>query len=207
MFNIITQPTTIKDRHIITLTPIMERGIEFPDIGYTRFIVCTDTIETAKFKSQTLAVASVNGAFYTKGKGYVLGMPGLLLPDEKLCTFDPAVPGNLSYIDGCSNSNLIDPPRNGDPCLNYLYFPINIQQTFHTHPSVRIGFVVNGSGIADADDTATELTAGSIFILDRHTKHRFRTTSNPMSLVAFHPDSEDGPKDEFNPMKSRTYIR
>jgi hypothetical protein len=27
-----------------------------------------------------------------------------------------------------------------------------------------------------------------------------------MSLAVFHPDSEDGPKDEANPMKTRTYI-
>lgn len=146
--------------------------------------------------------------FTVVGNGYVLDLPGTLFPDEKFCTFDPKKVGNLSYIDGCSNSNLIDPPRSGDPCLNYLYFPAGIDQTFHTHPSVRIGFVLFGNGVSSIYDQEFSLNTGDIFILDRHTKHRFRTsTTSPMSLVAFHPDSEDGPRDEFNPMKARTYIK
>lgn len=46
--------------------------------------------------------------------------------------------GRLRYIDGCTDTLLIAPPILGDPCLNALYFPKNIRQTPHTHPSVRV---------------------------------------------------------------------
>lgn len=39
--------------------------------------------------------------------------------------------GRLSYIDGCTDTLLIMPPRLGDPCLNYLHFPVGIDQTQH----------------------------------------------------------------------------
>src|SRR5690242_4480033 len=46
--------------------------------------------------------------------------------------------GRLSYIDGCSDTILCMPPRLGDPVFNYLHFPRGIEQTQHTHPSVRL---------------------------------------------------------------------
>lgn len=119
-------------------------------------------------------------------------------------------PGALSYIDGCSNTNLISPIRNGDACLNYLYFPPGTVQSLHTHPSVRIGVVLSGEGVAVCpDDPQTEvpLVPGTVFLLDRHTLHAFNTGDSHMSLFAFHPDSEAGPTDEGNPMKVRTYLR
>ena len=54
--------------------------------------------------------------------------------------------GRLKYIDGCTDSLLIPPVRKGDPCLNHLHFPIGINQTMHTHPSIRIGLVYRGAG-------------------------------------------------------------
>lgn len=116
-------------------------------------------------------------------------------------------PGDLSYIDGCSNSVIIPPPRNGEPCINYLYFPKNINQTPHTHPSVRIGLVLSGQGYAILGKKKKPLKQGDIFLLDRHTLHNFATTHSDMSLIVFHPDSESGPTDEFNPMISRTYLK
>lgn len=47
--------------------------------------------------------------------------------------------GRLKYIDGCTDSLLIPPVKKGDPCLNHLHFPVGIEQTMHTHPSIRIG--------------------------------------------------------------------
>jgi quercetin dioxygenase-like cupin family protein len=115
--------------------------------------------------------------------------------------------GDLSYIDGCSNSGIIPPPRNGDPCVNYLFFPKGTVQTWHTHPSARIGFVIAGSGTAHLPTGNVPLVAGSCFYLDRHTNHYFSTTDSEMALLTFHPDSDSGPTDEFNPMKSRTYVK
>lgn len=56
--------------------------------------------------------------------------------------------GRLTYIDGCSDSMLVYPPRLGDPVLNHLHFPGDILQTQHTHPSIRMGVVVSGEGVA-----------------------------------------------------------
>jgi hypothetical protein len=144
------------------------------------------------------------------GPAVVITFRGLQRSGESITTINPTTPGDLSYIDGCSNSVVISAARNGDPCLNYLYFPPGIDQTFHTHPSVRVGLIVDGNGQADYYDetgklTQTKLNTGDWFVLDRHVKHRFSTSSSHMSILVFHPDSEDGPRDEHNPMKSRTY--
>ena len=147
-----------------------------------------------------------------QGPALVIDNPGFAFSETKVASFKSGELGQLSYIDGCSNTNLVDPMRNGDPCINYLYFPPGIDQTWHTHPSVRVGYILSGQGYAcikngDAEEELT-LTPGKMFILHRHAKHRFRTDGDQhMSLMVYHPDSEDGPRDENNPMKSRTYIR
>ncbi len=56
--------------------------------------------------------------------------------------------GRLTYIDGCSDSMLVYPPRKGDPVLNHLHFPGRILQTQHTHPSIRVGVVMKGQGVS-----------------------------------------------------------
>jgi hypothetical protein len=56
--------------------------------------------------------------------------------------------GRLCYIDNCSDSLLVYPPRKGDPSLNHLSFPAGVRQSFHIHPSIRLGVVANGSGFA-----------------------------------------------------------
>ena len=145
------------------------------------------------------------------GSALIIDNTGYSTTEPKLATVDPTKPGQLSYIDGCSNTNLIDPLRNGDPCINYLHFPPGIDQTWHTHPSYRIGYVISGSGHACVKESGMEhqypLRVGRMFILHRHALHRFVTTIDSMSLMVYHPDSEDGPRDENNPMKARTYLQ
>lgn len=122
--------------------------------------------------------------------------------------------GRLSYIDGCSDSMLVYPPRCGDPVLNHLYFPRGIVQTQHTHPSVRFGIVVKGNGHAwqkagpSSKGWEEPLTEGSVFLLDEQELHSFRTdkTDSEMHVVAYHPDSDWGPTDHNHPMLKRTYI-
>ncbi|WP_208766751.1 hypothetical protein [Nostoc flagelliforme] len=60
--------------------------------------------------------------------------------------------GRLNYIDGCSSTVLINPLRRGEPCLNFLYVPPGVSQTPHTHPSLRIGLVAEGSGTCQVDE-------------------------------------------------------
>lgn len=114
--------------------------------------------------------------------------------------------GRLNYIDGCTDTGLIQPPRLGDPCLNYLHFPAGTKQTPHTHPSHRIGAVYAGNGTCHVDGGSVPMTPGSIFIIPAESLHCFETADSSMRIVAFHPDSEVGPTDEAHQMKAATKI-
>ena len=114
--------------------------------------------------------------------------------------------GRLKYIDGCTDSLLIYAPRKGDPCLNHLHFPEGIDQTFHTHPSIRMGYVAQGNGVASFPDGDHALHIGDIFLLPVDTLHRFRTPEESMDIIAFHPETDTGPTDEDHPMLNRTII-
>jgi hypothetical protein len=115
--------------------------------------------------------------------------------------------GRLVYIDGCSDTLLVSPPRFGDPSLNHLHFPSGITQSFHIHPSIRAGIVVSGEGEASlSNDGAVPLRSGTVFVLDERERHRFLTLESEMHIVAFHPDGDFGPTDSNHPMKNRTLI-
>ena len=118
--------------------------------------------------------------------------------------------GRLSYIDGCTDSLLIYPPRMGDPSLNLLYFPPGISQTKHTHPSIRMGCVIAGHGVSDSwhgeTQTSHDLVTGVNFCLEENELHRFRTTDSSMTVIAWHPDGDWGPTDHNHTMLNRTYI-
>ena len=130
--------------------------------------------------------------------------------------------GRLKYIDGCTDSILIPPVKLGDPCLNHLHFPNNIDQTPHTHPSHRIGIVAKGRGECITPFGNLPLTEGTIFIIKEYDgkskskgldgkiyengTHSFRTFDESMDVIAFHPDSDFGPQDENHPMINRTIV-
>lgn len=118
--------------------------------------------------------------------------------------------GRLSYIDGCSDSLLVFPARLGDASLNLLYFPPGINQTFHRHPSIRLGCVIDGSGFSDNGELnnvkTVELSTGVGFCLPEQERHRFKTNNSSMTVVAFHPDGDWGPSDHNHTMLNRTYL-
>lgn len=115
--------------------------------------------------------------------------------------------GRLKYIDGCTDSLLIPPIKLGDPCLNLLYFPENIDQTEHTHPSDRIGLIASGHGWCVTPDNRIELYPGQIFRIHAEGKHKFQTLpGEDMTVIAYHPDSDFGPTDEVHPMVNRTIV-
>jgi mannose-6-phosphate isomerase-like protein (cupin superfamily) len=114
--------------------------------------------------------------------------------------------GRLKYIDGCSDTLLACPPLLGDPCLNHLHFPPGIDQTEHTHPSLRAGIVASGEGVCVTPDGETRLTAGLIFVIPTDGRHKFRTDENSMDVIAYHPDSDWGPTHEEHPMVNRTLV-
>ena len=120
--------------------------------------------------------------------------------------------GRLCYIDGCSDTLLIYPPRLGDPTLNALYFPPNVNQTYHIHPSIRLGVVASGSGFAclknpDGSENQIELKKGTVWCIEERETHRFITKDEGMVVIAFHPDGDWGPTDHNHTMLNRTYIK
>jgi hypothetical protein len=129
--------------------------------------------------------------------------------------------GRLKYIDGCTDSLLVPPVKLGDPCLNHLHFPQLIDQTMHTHPSMRVGLVTNGHGLCITPFGNIPLFPGQIFIIHEETgeealgldeekypvgSHCFRTLDSTMDVIAYHPDSDFGPRDEDHPMINRTIV-
>lgn len=114
--------------------------------------------------------------------------------------------GRLRYIDGCSDTLLVCPPRRGEPCLNYLHFPKNISQTMHTHPSIRVGVVAAGEGLCKTPDASFDLRPGMLWLLPEDTPHCFFTTTSTMDVIAWHPDSDTGPSDDDHPMINRTIV-
>lgn len=120
--------------------------------------------------------------------------------------------GRLKYIDGCTDSLLIPPVMKGDPCFNLLVFPPGIDQTMHTHPSVRIGMVIRGHGQcrqldAAGEESRVDLFPGRMFAIQAEGAHAFSTPFDEgMAVVAYHPDSDFGPTHEEHPMLNRTII-
>lgn len=182
--------------------------------GYVLYGRATITAGDSVFALSSGGYFSVPGLFHVDAEfGTVilitrLGYRGLLQAGEIEHI------GRLSYIDGCSDTLLVSPPRMGDPCFNYLHFPKGINQTQHTHPSVRFGVVARGSGVAyqtkdrTHDGWEEELSRGCVFLLHAQELHSFRTTDSQeiMDVIAFHPDSDWGPTDAAHPMLNRTYI-
>ena len=114
--------------------------------------------------------------------------------------------GRLCYIDNCSDSLLVYPPRRGDPSLNHLSFPADVRQSFHIHPSIRLGVVARGAGFACLTDQEIPLAAGTLFCIEERELHRFRTEDQRLDVIAFHPDGDWGPTDQDHPMLNRTYL-
>ena len=115
--------------------------------------------------------------------------------------------GRLKYIDGCTDSLLVPPVKMGDPCLNALFFPEGIDQTAHTHPSMRVGMVIEGKGVCVTPERTYDLVPGTIFIIHEEGQHKFRTSEHDrLTVIAYHPDSDFGPVDENHPMINRTMV-
>ena len=114
--------------------------------------------------------------------------------------------GRLRYINGCSDSLLISPVVYGDPCLNLLHIPAHTNQTQHTHPSLRAGVIVSGTGTCKSPEGDTPLTSGTVFMIPAESMHSFHTTDSDLLVVAWHPDSDTGPTHDDHPMVNRTIV-
>lgn len=115
--------------------------------------------------------------------------------------------GRLRYVDGCSDTLLLPPPKLADPCLNLLHFPPGIRQTAHTHPSVRCGLVASGEGYClDGGSRQLQLQPGTVWVIHKGVQHSFHTTWKELKVIAYHPETDWGPMDENHPMLNRTLV-
>jgi hypothetical protein len=114
--------------------------------------------------------------------------------------------GRLRYINGCSDTLLVGPPRLGEPCLNHLHIPAGVNQSAHTHPSARIGVIARGRGECRTPRGTYLLEAGMGWYIPTGCLHSFHTQDEPLDVIAWHPDSDFGPTDENHPMVNRTIL-
>jgi|688.fasta_scaffold10745_16 quercetin dioxygenase-like cupin family protein len=165
--------------------------------------------DNVKFEDVDAALC-VNNHFTIKcarGSAVVVEYLGLRLLESRYYVQDQLGQGNLSYIDGGTNTTAVNPGRLGDPVINYVHFPAGMTQTLHTHPSHRVGMVLKGRGLVELDNSDFPLKQGDAFFLQRNVLHNFTCPyDEDVVLFVFAPDSGTGPTDEVNPLKIRTYI-
>lgn len=114
--------------------------------------------------------------------------------------------GRLRYIDGCTDTLLVCPPRLGEPCFNHLHIPAHTAQSAHTHPSDRIGVIAGGEGWCVTSAGRFPLSPGMGWWIPAGTRHCFHTETSALDVLAWHPDSDFGPTDEDHPMLNRTIL-
>lgn len=174
-------------------------------------------LQTASYYSDSIKFESVNAAFAVNnhftikcgsGTAVVVEYPGLHLLESRYYVQDILAQGNLSYIDGGTNTTAVNPGRLGDPVINYVHFPAGMTQTLHTHPSHRVGMVLKGLGQIELDNNELfDVREGEVFFMQRNVLHNFMCPfGQDVVLFVFAPDSGTGPTDEVNPLKIRTYI-
>ncbi len=107
----------------------------------------------------------------------------------------------MEYLNGCQDTSLTAPDRNGAPCTNLLFVNPGTKQDAHIHPSDRIGVVIDGTAICStfefggASESSQQLwkeqtmKKGDLFLLPAGKLHRFTTGADPLTVFTFHPDS------------------
>jgi quercetin dioxygenase-like cupin family protein len=173
-------------------------------------------LENSSYYADNVKFENVNAAFVvnnhftikcSSGTAAVIWYRGLHLLESRYYVQDVLDMGNLSYIDGGTNTTAVNPGRLGDPVINYVHFPAGMTQTLHTHPSHRVGMVLKGRGLVELDDSEFPLQPGDVFFMQRNVLHNFKCPYNEdVVLFVFAPDSGTGPTDEINPLKIRTYV-
>ena len=164
------------------------------------------TTKSGDFTIQAGMYFSANGELALRGSG-----TGLLITQSgQNAFFHLGGPieekGRLRYIDGCTDSLLVPPVIQGDACLNLLHIPPQTFQSQHTHPSLRAGIIVSGSGECITPEGSHHLYPGLAFVIPAQGQHSFKTTDEALRVIAFHPDSDFGPTHEKHPMLNRTYL-
>jgi len=201
------------DRWPLRLTKLEEgESRAFDSTQGTYYVI----LQQASYYSNSVKLEDVNAALAvnnhftikcSRGTAVVIEYMGIRLLESRYYIQDRLGMGNLSYIDGGTNTTAVNPGRLGDPVINYVHFPAGMRQTLHTHPSHRVGLVVKGRGLVELDNSVFPLKPGDAFFMQRNVLHNFMCPYNEdVVLFVFAPDSGTGPTDEVNPLKIRTYV-
>jgi quercetin dioxygenase-like cupin family protein len=213
MINVIEDYAT-QDRWPLTITHLKANtSAEFKETCGTYYVLMRSanfSSEQATFKNTTGAFA-VNHGFSLScddnSSATIISYHGLHLYEQRYYVQNELEIGNLSYMDGGTNTTAVNPGRLGDPVVNYVHFPAHMYQTLHTHPSHRIGHILKGNGRIELDNNEMfVIKEGSTFFMRRNELHNFITDDEDVVLFVFAPDSGTGPTDEVNPLKIRTYV-
>ena len=116
--------------------------------------------------------------------------------------------GRNQYINDCSASLLVLPPKKGNPCINHLHLIPDVVQDEHTHPSDRIGLVVRGKVkvVCETWPMGEMVAEGDAWYLPAGEKHHFETGDEVCDIMVYHPDSEWGPTNESHQMLDATIL-
>jgi len=222
----------IKNLGGFSITPIQSNGIIFNSEKYAypsnveTFVsgknvqvqsACADHVFGFVYKGEIEILKDNNNWIVREGHSFSIPGKFLISGDAKVVMFRRIgyngffqiggpleEQGRVAYIDGCSDSLLFFPLRLGDPCMNCLWFPKNVRQTMHIHPTIRYALVVKGNGRCITPEGELPLLEGNIFTLKPMSFHCFYTDDSEMSIVTYHPDSDWGPTDDSHPMKNMT---
>jgi quercetin dioxygenase-like cupin family protein len=171
---------------------------------------CVDQPTTVRWGGDTFTLragtwfVAPEGAETAGGRGLAIIVPGYRGLRQLGGPLEPV--GRLRYIDGCTDTLLVAPPRRGEPCLNHLHIPAGTLQSSHTHPSVRIGVIARGRGVCVTPDGRHPLAPGLGWVIPAGLRHAFHTDDASLDVVAWHPDTDVGPTDEDHPMLNRTIL-
>lgn len=195
----------------VTVAAWDDSGISLPG-GATHFAIQT-AAEGVLLRNRLPSIGISAGMYFSVpgdarikgGAGVVISVTGYKGLFQLGGPLEPA--GRLRYIDGCSDTLLIAPPRRGEPCLNHLHVPPNTRQTMHTHPSLRVGVIVSGFGECRTPEVTHRLTPGLVWAIPAGSRHAFATGDSALDVIAWHPDSDFGPTDEVHPMINRTDLK
>jgi len=97
--------------------------------------------------------------------------------------------GRTKLADGSSETAIVPPIRRGDPRLDFVHIPPNIDQLVSVHNSPRVGTVVRGSGTYHAPGAPGQiLKTGDIWITPAGEPYWFETNAErSLELVVFQP--------------------
>lgn len=117
---------------------------------------------------------------------------------------------NLPYVNGCSTRQVFPPERLGDPTLQLLDMPpYASEQAHHIHSTVRVVYVLRGSGrcIVGMNDrqVVRPLIPGQIVIFEKMCPHHFETDDEHLIVLPLHVFSSVGALEHSHPMFNGTY--